>query len=335
MRVAVDAASGARRRAHPNPWVGCAIVRDGVLVATGATQAPGSAHAEVEALVAAGDAARGATAHVTLEPCDHHGRTPPCVDALLGAGIARVVVALPDPDPRVAGRGIERLRAAGIVVDVGCLATEVEDQLAPYLHQRRTGRPYVVCKLAASLDGRTAAPDGTSQWITGEAARADAHGLRADSDVIVVGAGTVGADDPSLTVRHVEGRDPLRVVLGRAPDGAAVHPCTEWSGEPEALLGQLGADGHVQVMVEGGAGVAGDWHRRGLIDRYVLYLAPTLFGGDDAPGLFAGPGAATMADRWQGRIASVVPLGDDLRVDLIPRPPTQIDRAPDGAAGGS
>ncbi len=318
MDVAVAAAAGARRTAHPNPWVGCAIVAGGELVGRGATRPVGEAHAEVVALQGARERARGATAYVTLEPCAHHGRTPPCADALVAAGLARVVVALADPDARVAGEGIAALRAAGIRVDVGCRADVVAEQLAPYLHHRRTGRPQVLCKLAATLDGRTAAPDGTSRWITGPEARADVHRLRAEADVIVVGAGTVRADDPALTVRHVEGPDPQRVVLGRAPVGAAVHPCREWDGDAADLLDELGAEGHLQVLLEGGARVAGEWHRRGLVDRYALYLAPALLGGDDAPGLFAGPGAATIADAWRGRILDVTRLGADLRLDLAP-----------------
>lgn len=318
MRTAVAAADGVRATAHPNPWVGCALVADGELVAVGATRPPGQAHAEVVALEAAGERARGATAYVTLEPCSHTGRTGPCADALIAAGVGRVVVAVLDPDARVRGTGVERLRAAGITVDVGCGADLVEAQLAPYLHQRRTGRPYVVLKLAATLDGRTAAPDGTSQWITGPQARADAHRLRAESDSIVVGAGTVRDDDPSLTVRDADGPDPARIVLGTAPAGARVHPCTEWDGPVAALLDDLGARGHVQTMFEGGATVAGELHRTGLVDRYVVYLAPALLGGDDAPGLFRGAGAATIADAWRGRIESVSRLGDDLRVDLTP-----------------
>ena len=323
MRTAIAAADGVRTTAHPNPWVGCAIVAEGVLVAVGATRPPGQAHAEVVALEAAGDRARGATAYVTLEPCSHTGRTGPCADALVECGIGRVVVAVLDPDPRVRGDGIARLRAAGITVDVGCCAELVEAQLAPYLHQRRTGRPYVVLKLAASLDGRTAAPDRTSRWITGPEARADAHRLRAESDSIVVGAGTVRDDDPTLTARDADGPDPERIVLGPAPAGARVHPCTEWSGSVEELLDHLGGLGHVQTMFEGGATVAGELHRAGLVDRYVLYLAPALLGGDDAPGLFRGAGAATIAHAWRGRIAAVTQLGEDLRIDLLPRDTTE------------
>jgi diaminohydroxyphosphoribosylaminopyrimidine deaminase/5-amino-6-(5-phosphoribosylamino)uracil reductase len=321
MLRAVELAAGVRTTTSPNPWVGCVIVAADGRAAEGATRPPPGPHAEAEALAAARQAGldlAGASVYVTLEPCSHHGRTPPCADALVSAGVARVVVSLVDPDPKVSGQGVDRLRAAGIEVATGVAADVVADQLTPYVVHRTTGRPHVVLKLAASLDGRTAAPDGTSRWITGEAARADAHGLRAESDAILVGAGTVRADDPALTVRHVEGRDPLRVVLGRAPAGARVHPCLELDGGLEEVLDELGEREVLQVLVEGGPTVAGAFHRAGLVDAYVVYLAPVLFGGDDASGLFSGPGAATMSDVWRGRITRVTPLGDDLRVDLRP-----------------
>jgi diaminohydroxyphosphoribosylaminopyrimidine deaminase / 5-amino-6-(5-phosphoribosylamino)uracil reductase len=322
MLRAVELAAAVRATTSPNPWVGCVLVTaDGQRI-EGATQPPGGLHAEAAALAAAAIAAidtAGATAYVTLEPCNHHGRTPPCADALIAAGVARVVVGVADPDPLVRGRGIERLRAAGVEVTTGVAADVVTELLAPYVRHRETGRPYVVLKLAASLDGRTAAPDGTSQWITGEAARADAHRLRAESDAVLVGAGTVRADDPALTVRHGGGRDPLRVVLGKAPPDARVHPALELTGDLGDVLDELGRRDVVQLLVEGGATVAGAFHRAGLVDRYVVYLAPVLFGGDDAAGLFTGSGASTMADVWRGRIAGVTHLGDDLRVDLYPR----------------
>ena len=305
-------AASVRASTSPNPWVGCVLSTGH----EGATQPPGGPHAEAVALADAGEATRGATLWTTLEPCSHAGRTGPCADVIVEAGISRVVVGIEDPDPQVAGRGIERLRAAGVDVVVGVLADEVRAQLAPYLKHRTTGRPWVVLKLAATLDGRTAAPDGSSQWITGEAARADAHRLRAESDAVLVGAGTVRADDPSLTVRHVEGRDPLRVVLGEAPAHAKVQPALSYRGDLGELLDQLGDKGVLQLLVEGGASVAHDFHAAGLVDRYVVYLAPALFGGDDARGLFTGPGAATIDDVWRGRIVSVERLGDDLRVEL-------------------
>ena len=313
MRRALELAASVRATTSPNPWVGCVIDPGGF---EGATQPPGGPHAELVALERAGDAARGATMVVTLEPCAHHGRTPPCVDAILAAGVAKVVVGVEDPDPNVQGRGIARLRQAGVEVEVGVCAEEVRVQLAPYLKHRSTGRPWVVLKLAASADGRTAAPDGSSRWITGEAARADAHRLRAESDAVIVGAGTVRADDPELTVRAAEGRDPLRVVLGKAPAGAKVHPALELEGDLHEILADLGRRGVVQAMVEGGPTVAGEFHRAGLVDRYVLYLAPILFGGDDARPMFAGPGASTIDDVWRGRITAVERLDEDLKVEL-------------------
>jgi diaminohydroxyphosphoribosylaminopyrimidine deaminase/5-amino-6-(5-phosphoribosylamino)uracil reductase len=217
MERAREAASRARTRTAPNPWVGAVVVgADGTVLGTGATAPPGGPHAEVEALRAAGSSARGATVFVTLEPCAHEGRTPPCADALIDAGVSRVVAALEDPDPQVSGDGIARLRAAGVDVEVGLSADDVARDLAPYLHQRRTGRAFVVLKTAMSLDGRTAASDGSSRWITGADARADAHRLRAASQAIVVGAGTALADRPALTVRDADPMppsQPLRVVL--------------------------------------------------------------------------------------------------------------------------
>lgn len=321
MTMAMERASTVRASTSPNPWVGAVVVSDGVVVGSGATEPPGGRHAEVVALAEAGERARGATLVVTLEPCSHHGRTPPCVDAVVHAGIARVVVGVVDPDPRVAGRGIAALRSAGIDVEVTTdadLEAAVEAQLAAYLHHRRTGRPYVVCKLAASLDGGIAAPDGSSQWITGTEARTDAHRLRAESDAILVGAGTVRADDPSLTVRLVEGRDPIRVVLGRAPVGAKVHPCMEWTGDEHELLDRLGSDGVVQLMIEGGSTVVRNFHGQDLIDRYVVYLAPALFGGRDQFPMLGGPTVPTIDEVWRGRFVDVRRLGDDLRVDVVP-----------------
>jgi diaminohydroxyphosphoribosylaminopyrimidine deaminase/5-amino-6-(5-phosphoribosylamino)uracil reductase len=324
MARAVQLAGVARPTTAPNPWVGAVVVPAGDTGVTfeAMTAPPGGHHAEVRALadaVAAG-AAGGATLYSTLEPCSHHGRTPPCVDAIVAAGIARVVVGIVDPDDQVCGRGIAALEAAGIVVRTGVCQGEVAEQLAPYLKHRRTGRPWVVLKLALTLDGRTAAPDGSSRWITGEAARADAHRLRACSDAVLVGAGTVRSDDPALTVRLDDATDasrqPLRVVLGTAPAGARVQPAIELSGDLGAVLDELGSRGALQVLVEGGAHVAHDFHAAGLIDRYVFYVAPALGGGDDGRPVFAGAGAPTIEDFWRGRLVSVERLGDDLRVEV-------------------
>jgi diaminohydroxyphosphoribosylaminopyrimidine deaminase/5-amino-6-(5-phosphoribosylamino)uracil reductase len=319
MRRALELAAGVRTSTSPNPWVGAVVVcADGTEV-EGATEPPGGRHAEVQALRRAEEAGldvRGATVVSTLEPCSHYGRTPPCVDALLDAGVARAVVGVLDPDPQVAGRGVHRLREAGVDVTVGVLAGEVERQLAPYLHHRRTGRPWVTLKLAATLDGRAAAPDGSSRWITGEEARTDVHRERSEHDAVLVGAGTVRADDPELTVRHVDGTDPLRVVLGSAPEGAKVHPCLELTGDLGDVLDRLGSDGVLSVLVEGGPAVAHAFHAADLVDRYLLYLAPALLGGDDGRSIFAGAGAATIAGAWRGRFTSVDRLGPDLRVEL-------------------
>ncbi|MEI6496886.1 MAG: bifunctional diaminohydroxyphosphoribosylaminopyrimidine deaminase/5-amino-6-(5-phosphoribosylamino)uracil reductase RibD [Actinomycetota bacterium] len=322
MLQAISVAATARLIAPPNPWVGCVLVCADGQVFTGATEAPGARHAErvaLDAAAAAGASTHGATVYTTLEPCSHHGRTPPCTDALIAAGVATVVSAIADPDPRVAGQGFAQLQAAGIEVVSGVEADAVAEQLTPYLHHRRTGRPLVVLKMAGTLDGRTAAADGTSQWITGPEARTAVHQLRAESGAIVVGAGTVRADDPALTVRHIDGPSPRRVVLGHAPAGAQVHPCLEWTDSLPALLDHLGADGVLQVLVEGGATVAASFHREGLVDRYVVYMAPALMGGDDGMAMLRGPGAASIDALWRGRVHSVRHVGDDLEIVVVPR----------------
>jgi len=325
MARAIELAAAVRAQTSPNPWVGAVLVTVDGRAFEGATQPPGGPHAEIVAIDAArqaGATTQGATLYSTLEPCAHHGRTPPCAEAIVAAELKRVVVGIEDPDPNVGGRGHDRLRQAGVEVTVGVKADEVADQLAPYLKHRTTGRPWVVLKLAATLDGRTAAPDGTSQWITGEPARTDAHRLRAESDAVLVGAGTVRQDDPSLTARHVDPpgnppTQPRRIVLGaNTPPTAKVEPADHVSGDLPAILDRLGQEGVVQLLVEGGATVAHDFHAQRLVDRYVLYLAPALFGGDDAVGLFTGPGAPTIADVWRGGIARVEQLGADLKVEL-------------------
>jgi diaminohydroxyphosphoribosylaminopyrimidine deaminase/5-amino-6-(5-phosphoribosylamino)uracil reductase len=263
MAEAVALGERGRLTAAPNPWVGCVIVAaDGQVVGRGFHQRAGEPHAEVHALREAGERARGATAYVTLEPCAHQGRTPPCAPALAAAGVSRVAVAVLDPDPRVAGRGVALLEAAGVAVEVGAGAEAAARSLAPYLHHRRTGRPLCLLKTAASLDGRTAAADGTSQWITGAEARADAHRLRAESGAVVVGAGTALADHPSLTFRNLEFGDgpvpaqPLRVLIdasGRVPaDGPLFDPALAptlvitSAAEPEAVAAWKAAGAEVE-----------------------------------------------------------------------------------------
>lgn len=326
MAEALALGQGVRAVTSPNPWVGAVVVpSDDSPVSLGATAPPGGPHAESTALQLAGESARGATVYVTLEPCSHHGRTPPCADALIEAGVKRVVIALEDPDHHVTGAGIARLRAAGIEVEVGVGAADAARSLAPYLKHRTQGRPWVVLKLAATLDGRIAAPDGSSKWVTGPEARADVQRLRAESDAIAVGAGTVRADDPALTVRDPmldPDRQPLRVVLGQVPDGARVQPALVHTGDPGELLDELGRRQVLQLLVEGGAAVAHDLHRRGLIDQYVFYYAPAVMGGDDGRPMFAGPGSPTMAALSRGRITSVRSLGPDVRIDLLAAPST-------------
>jgi len=324
MAEATELSCSVRRTTSPNPWVGCVVVSDeGEVVGRGATEPPGGRHAEVVALDEAGPLARGAAAYVTLEPCCHHGRTPPCTGRLIEAGVARVVVGVLDPDPNVSGAGVAALREAGLRTTLGVLEGRVAEVLQPYLVHRRSGRPYVVLKLAVTLDGRIAAADGTSRFITGPEARSDVHELRAESDAVLVGAGTVRADDPELTVRPAGAstapplRQPLRVVLGRAPARARVRPALELSGDLRGVLDELGRMGVLQLLVEGGATVAGELHRLGLVDRYVVYVAPAVLGSAGVP-MLAWSGAATMAEIWRGRLVGVRRLGEDVRLDVEP-----------------
>jgi diaminohydroxyphosphoribosylaminopyrimidine deaminase / 5-amino-6-(5-phosphoribosylamino)uracil reductase len=371
MARAVALAEGGRGTASPNPMVGAVLVRDGRVVGEGFHRAAGLAHAEAMALDAAGELAAGATCYVTLEPCAHHGRTPPCADALVAAGVARVVAAVADPDPRVGGAGLARLHADGVAVSVGTGAEAAAEQNAAYLTHRRLGRPRVTLKAAASLDGKVAAPDGTSRWITGPAARADAHRLRAEADAVCVGAGTALADNPRLTVRLPgwTGRQPLRVLVDAAGRvGAAGHL---FDGEAETLVATtpaapasavdawkaagaevlicepagravdlpdltraLGERGVLELLVEGGPRLQASLWAAGLADRLVWYLAPLAIGGEGAPGLL-GSGAATLAEARRLRLASVDRLGDDLRVVAFPRPTGGAESAPPDPPGPS
>lgn len=336
----------------PNPRVGCVLVRDGVVVGEGWHVRAGEPHAEVHALRAAGEAARGATAYVTLEPCSHHGRTPPCADALIAAGVARVVVAMQDPDPRVAGRGVAQLRAAGIAVTENILSDAALQLNCGFVSRHGRGRPYVRAKVAMSLDGRTALANGESRWITSAAARRDGHRLRARSSAVVTGVATVLADDPALTVRHVETtRQPLRVVLdshartpptarvlqgaGRAwivtavatdaaqaaleSTGATVMAIPGVTGQVDlaGLLQCLAQRGCNEVLVEAGARLTGAFLVARLLDEVVFYLAPTVL-GDAARGVFTLPGLERMEQRPNFRISDVRAVGDDWRVTAIP-----------------
>lgn len=312
MARAAHLGRGVRRLASPNPGVGCVLRTPTGQVFEGATEPPGARHAEIVALDAAraaGAAVPGSTAWVTLEPCAHVGRTGPCADALVEAGVARVVIGVVDPDQRVAGRGSDRLRDAGVTVELGVLADTIAHDLRAYVTHRRLGRPFVTLKLATTPDGRTTSDDPATQWITGAAARADGHRLRGAHDAILVGANTVRVDNPRLTTRDAPGPDPVRVVLGRAPEGALVHPCLERSGELDAVVRGLAADGITSVLVEGGGRVAAAFHDAGLVDEYVFYVA----------GASADEAAAAMAARWDGEVVDVHEIGNDVRVTLLPR----------------
>lgn len=352
MRRALVLAEGGRYTAAPNPLVGCVLVRDGQLVGQGFHRRAGEGHAEVLALAEAGPRAVGATAYVTLEPCAHHGRTPPCAQALIGAGVARVVAAMPDPNPRVAGQGLAQLRAAGIAVDCGVLADEAAALNPGFLKRMASGRPYVRVKMAQSLDGHSALADGASRWITGPAARADVQRWRARSQAIVTGVGTVLADDPQLTVRDVPGvPQPLRVVLdsrlSTPPDarllrepGATLIATSSAHGargaelvaagaevialpagahgvDLGALLDELGRRACNEVLVEAGPRLAGAFLAAGLTDELIVYIAPHLL-GEGAQPAFELPAVARMADRLDLDPLDVLSFGPDLRLRLRP-----------------
>ncbi|WP_346763808.1 bifunctional diaminohydroxyphosphoribosylaminopyrimidine deaminase/5-amino-6-(5-phosphoribosylamino)uracil reductase RibD [Wenzhouxiangella sp. XN24] len=355
MARALELARDGLYSAAPNPRVGCVIASGDTLLGEGRHLRTGGPHAEVAALAAAGTRARGATAYLGLEPCSHHGRTPPCAEALIAAGVARVVAALQDPNPRVAGQGFAALRAAGIEVESGLMAEEATALNAGFISRMTRGRPRVTLKLGASLDGRTAMASGESRWITGGEARADVQRWRGESCAIVTGIGTVLADDPRLDLRLPDtlthGRQPLRVVLDGdlridpqarilAPPGHALVCTTRTEGaradelrtagaevtalplkpgglDLEALLAALAARECNEVLVEAGPALAGAFVAAGLVDRLVVYLAPVLMGAG-ARGMFALPGLTRMAERLQWRFIDVTPCGEDLRIVAVP-----------------
>jgi diaminohydroxyphosphoribosylaminopyrimidine deaminase/5-amino-6-(5-phosphoribosylamino)uracil reductase len=353
MQQALLLAQAATQRAAPNPGVGCVLVRDGRVIGSGATLQTGGDHAEIQALkdcLARGEDPAGATAYVTLEPCSHHGRTPPCAEALIRHQLARVVVALIDPFEQVAGRGVAMLQAAGIVVQSGLLAAQAHKIHRGFLSRVTRQRPWVTLKAAATLDGKTALLNGSSQWITGAPARLDVQHLRAAHCAILTGSGTVCADDPQMNVREVPvERQPLRVVLDsrlqtparsrRIYQGGGtllatcvtdvarheaylaagcellVLPEKDGHADLNALLHALAQRGVNQLMVEAGAGLNGAIVRAGLVDEIVLYLAPSL-AGDQARGLFAWPALDTLADKQVVQIDDVRMVGADLRLQL-------------------
>jgi diaminohydroxyphosphoribosylaminopyrimidine deaminase/5-amino-6-(5-phosphoribosylamino)uracil reductase len=313
----------------PNPAVGAVILAaDGTVAGEGATRPPGGPHAEVQALSAAGERARGGTAVITLEPCAHTGRTGPCADALLAAGVARVVVAVPEPT-ELAGGGADRLRAAGIDVELGVEQDEAElGALAPWLTGIREHRPQVIWKVAATLDGRVAAADGSSRWITGEQTRAAVHRLRATCDAVVVGSGTAVTDDPRLTVRDADGRDadrqPLRVVVdrrGRLPESArvlddAAPTLVSRAAEPADLLAELFDRDVRRVLLEGGPTLAAAFLRAGLVDEVVVHLAPRLLGA--GPSLVGDLGITSITDALSFETVEILPSGGDVQLRLRP-----------------
>lgn len=324
---------------HPNPRVGAVVIRDGEIVGEGAHHGPGSPHAEAVALASAGERARGAEMYVTLEPCSHHGRTPPCVDAVLAAGVSRVVVGVEDPDTRVSGKGLAALRAGGVDVVMWGNPARAKEVDPGYFHHRRTGFPRVVAKFAMTLDGSVAALDGTSQWITSEEARSDAHRLRAAADAVVVGAGTLRADDPRLDVRldGFEGDGPRPVIVAGTeslPPGARIwqrQPVVIATGEidvpsgelivvdgngghpdPEAAARALADYGLIDLLVEGGPRLLGSWWAAGLITVGYAYLGAKVGGGQGISpidGVFS-----TIDEARTVEVFDVQSFGPDVRI---------------------
>ncbi|GGZ88160.1 riboflavin biosynthesis protein RibD [Streptomyces subrutilus] len=352
MRRAVELAARGLGSTSPNPVVGCVLTDPaGTVVGEGWHERAGGPHAEVHALRAAAGAARGGTAYVTLEPCDHTGRTGPCSRALVDAGVARVVYAVPDPTPQARG-GADTLREAGIATECGLLAAEAEAGNAAWLTSVRRGRPYVLWKYAATLDGRVAAADGTSRWISSAESRADVHRLRAEADAVLVGSGTLRADDPHLAVRGAEdARQPLRVVLdtratvrpgarvldGAAPTLVAVAEDADtghlagvdvvrlpYDGDGlsvAALLGELHRRAIRSVLLEGGPTLAGAFVAAGAIDEVVGYLAPVLLGA--GPAALADAGIGTLSEALRLRITRTDRIGTDLRITAVPTAPKE------------
>ncbi|MGV8991840.1 MAG: bifunctional diaminohydroxyphosphoribosylaminopyrimidine deaminase/5-amino-6-(5-phosphoribosylamino)uracil reductase RibD [Thiobacillus sp.] len=333
----------------PNPRVGCVIVKDGRIIGEGWHQRAGTPHAEINALKLAGDAARGSTAYVTLEPCSHHGRTPPCAEALIQSGVVRVVCAMTDPNPLVAGGGIDMLTLAGIQAEIGLLENEARALNPGFISRMTRQRPWVRLKTASTLDGKTALSNGQSQWITGEAARTDVQKLRARACAILTGSGTVLTDNPRMNVRDFDiGRQPLRVVVDstlRTPADAATLPaliaCHHADPDARAALEQTGTEvielpgagsrvdlaalltllaqrGINELHVEAGAALNGALLAAGLVDEWVAYMAPMAV-GDDAHGLFVQPPLMTLADAARFRITDARQIGDDLRLTLLPK----------------
>lgn len=335
----------------PNPRVGCVIVNQGEIVGEGWHQYAGEPHAEAHALESAGERARGGTAYVTLEPCNHHGRTPPCSEALVRCGLARVVAAMEDPNPLVAGKGLKRLREAGIATHLGLLAQDAENLNAGFIQRMRTGKPWIRSKIGMSLDGRTAMASGESQWITGPEARQDVHRLRARSSAIVTGSGTLLADNPAMTARPAETqqalRQPVRILLDSslrcsrnaqffkgpgsfkvltreepsAEDAASTHQLTASASgrlELKSVTEWLGQQGYNEVLFECGPTLNGALLAAGVVDEWVIYMAPRIL-GNQGRGLFELPGLERLADAPHLKLVECRQVGPDLRLTLRPR----------------
>ncbi len=355
-----------RGRTSPNPMVGALIVKDGKTIGEGWHARAGGPHAEVSALRDAGEAARGATLFVTLEPCNHEGRTPPCAKAVKSAGIARVVMAMGDPNPDVRGGGFEELASSGIVVEQGPYEELAGKQNEAFLKLVTTGLPFVTVKMAMSLDGRVATNTGSSKWISGDGSREQVHVMRGLSDAVMVGIGTVLKDDPMLTARTPPppGKQPLRVIVDweartpvvsnvadvtKAPTLLAVSDrapqrsvsALEETGvevvrageggrvDLSALMGTLAENGVMTVLCEGGPGLAAMLFNAGLVDKLVLFVAPLVISGRDAPGPIGGEGIDEMMQARQMRIDTILPVGEDIRVVAYPRREREIKCSPE------
>jgi len=354
MSRALELAALGKYSAKPNPCVGCVIVQDNQIIAEGWHQKAGEPHAEIHALTQAGDSAKNATVYVTLEPCSHQGKTPPCSNALIEAGVSRVVVAMQDPNPLVSGQGIAKIQAAGIDVSVGLLEEQAVALNTSFAHKMMTGKPYVMSKVAMSLDGKTAMASGESQWITGAEAREDVHRLRALSDVVLTGVGTVLADNPQLTARdglgdlHVQ--QPRIVVLDSrlktpldavvlAGNMTTILTCSDNDQAKQALVkagclvAVIAADENGQVdiqavqnwlneqpinsvMIEAGALLNGACLQAGMVDELIVYMAPSALGAD-ARGAFAMPTISQLSDRIQLKYSKMDTLGDDIKLTYV------------------
>ncbi len=357
MQLALDLAESARGKTNPNPLVGAIIVKDGIIAGTGIHRKAGEPHAEVHAFRMAGEYAKGATLYVTLEPCSHYGKTPPCANLVKESGVARVVVAMQDPNPEVAGRGIEIIRNEGIEVDVGVLEEKAKRLNERFIHNMLTNRPFVISKFAMTLDGKLATHTGHSKWITGEQSRYTVHQLRNEVDAILVGIGTVLADNPSLTTRLPEGggKNPIRIILDselRIPldanvvntaEAKTIIVTTESADEGklttlrekgvecifvskketgldlDAMLVALYQKGITDVLVEGGGEINASFLRAGLIDKYFIYIAPKLLGGRNSLTPFTGRDVDRMDEALNVVFEKVDKMGEDLCITAYPK----------------